>query len=79
MMKRCKCGEWSGEMCSRKVRKPVIVEWIPTHLVASHEAARNRGCWPYNGAFRTECAKECAEYMLANDETASIVKSMRAP
>jgi len=30
----------------------VVVETMPRHLRASHEAAGNRGRWPHNGARR---------------------------
>jgi hypothetical protein len=29
-----------------------LIEYMPAHLRASHEAAGNRGCYPHNGAVR---------------------------
>lgn len=29
-----------------------LIEYMPTHFRASHEAARNCGAWPLNGAVR---------------------------
>ena len=34
------------------VQKYALIEYMPAHLRASHEAARNSGTYPHNGAVR---------------------------
>ena len=47
----------------------VILETMPEHLVASHEAAGNFGQWPLNGSVRECVLLEDAEQVVADDET----------
>jgi len=65
----CQCGEWSGERCAwtGPIEETVVVEFIPEHLRASHEAARNYGVYPANGAIRIRVHTECAEMMAGED------------
>ncbi len=61
---QCECAEavgldtqceWSGPLSST-----VVIEWMPRHLRASHEAAANCGVYPSNGAVRLRVHHECA-------------------
>lgn len=66
---RCECGQYTGERCTW-IGSPddtVVVEYMPTHLRASHEAAGNVGRYPYNGAVRVRCERSCAESIVADD------------
>jgi len=66
---RCGCGEWTGERCEW-VGAPsdtVVVEYMPAYLRASHEAAKNHGSYPANGAVRVRVERSCAD-MLLEDE-----------
>lgn len=49
------------------IKDPVLVEWMPEYLRASHEAARNSGVWPHNGAKRCIMARESAEALVESD------------
>lgn len=59
---RCGCGEWTGEACCWEgpLADMVAVEYMPESVRASHEAARNRGVYPHNGAVRVACCRDCA-------------------
>lgn len=66
---RCECGQYTGERCVW-IGSPddtVVVEYMPMHLRASHEAAGNVGRYPHNGAVRVRCERSCAESIVAND------------
>lgn len=71
---RCECGQWTGERC-QWVGSPdatVMVEFMPDYLRASHAAAGaagidDAGRYPYNGAIRVRCERECAELIIEND------------
>ena len=65
----CACGEWSGERCqwAGPQDETVLVEWMPEHLRASHEAAGNRGAYPGNGSTRIRVERSCAERMIECD------------
>lgn len=60
---RCQCGEYTGERCAwiGSPTETVVVEYMPEHLRASHEAAGNRGVYPHNGAARIRCERSCAD------------------
>lgn len=76
---KCQCGEWMGEECAwtGPVSGIVVVEWMPEHLRASHEAAGNHGECPVNGAVRVAVERSCAETMLAEDgpEWANVINA----
>lgn len=59
----CDCGRMTGVRCAwhGPRAETVLMEWMPEHLRASHEAAGNRGVYPHNGAERVRCSRECAE------------------
>lgn len=63
----CECGEATGERCSwtGPVGDTVVIEWMPEYLRASHEAARNPGIYPHNGALRLRCERSCAARLEA--------------
>ena len=67
----CECGEWSGEACNWRGPRAdtVIVEFMPEHLRASHEAAGggDRGVYPHNGAVRIRCERSCAARIIEAD------------
>src|SRR5690606_29914076 len=66
---RCECGQYTGERCAW-IGSPddtVMVEFMPEHLRASHEAARNAGIYPHNGAVRVRCERSCAESIVEHD------------
>lgn len=65
----CNCGEWSGERCAwtGPREQTVLVEFMPEFLRESHEAARNRGVWPHNGAVQIRVEKSCAKHMIKHD------------
>lgn len=46
----------------------VTVETMPDHLIASHQAARNFGAYPHNGAERAEMTRDEADDVIASDE-----------
>lgn len=72
----CKCGEWMGEPCcwTGPREKTVLVEYMPVHFRASHEASGNIGVYPGNGALRLRVEIGCAEMMFAEDgDWASLV------
>ena len=60
---RCECGVMTGRLCDGfgDPAEMVMVEWMPEHFRASHEAAGNAGEWPHNGASRVLCLPSCAE------------------
>lgn len=66
---RCGCGEWRGEPCPWRgpLGEMTVVEYMPVYHRSSHEAARNSGVWPRNGAQRVAVCLDCAE-MLEADE-----------
>lgn len=66
-MKRCQCGIVTGVTCSASPAS-TLVEYMPEHLRASHEAARNRGSYPHNGAIRFRVSPHCCDEILAWDE-----------
>lgn len=65
----CACGEWSGERCAWEGPRDqtVVVEFMPAHLRASHEAAGNRGVHPANGSRQIRVERSCAESMVESD------------
>ena len=65
----CQCGQWSGEPCqwSGSKNETVVVEFMPEHLRASHEAAGNSGSYPGNGAVRVRVEASCAALMAKTD------------
>lgn len=67
---RCQCGEVTQVKCTRfrKRGEMMVVEWMPYHLRASHEAAGNRGEYPGNGALRLLCCIQCGTAMLENEQ-----------
>lgn len=66
---RCECGELTGQPCNASIHKSdaLLVEVIPEHLRASHEAARNRGCYPHNGALRLRVTPACADALEVSE------------
>ena len=69
MSVKCQCGQWSGEPCqwSGPKSKTMVVEFMPEHLRASHEAAGNSGSYPGNGAVRVRVEASCAALMAKTD------------
>ena len=69
MSVKCQCGQWSGEPCqwSGPKSKTMVVEFMPEHLRASHEAAGNSGNYPHNGAVRVRVEESCAALMAKTD------------
>lgn len=67
---RCECGQATGERCAWEgpVSETVVIEWMPPHLRASHEAAGNSGSYPHNGAMRLRVERETCAPMLSEDE-----------
>lgn len=63
---RCDCGECTGVRCEwvGPRSETVVVEYMPEHLRASHEAARNRGVYPHNGALRLRVEQSCADAII---------------
>ena len=61
----CECGEVTGVRCewSGPREQTVVVEWMPEHLRASHEAAGNGGVYPHNGAERLRVYADCADHI----------------
>ena len=41
-----------GELAKRLIEQPVVIETVPRSIRESHEAAGNRGVYPYNGSER---------------------------
>lgn len=77
---RCACGAVTGVACewAGPRAETVILEWMPEHLRASHEAAGNRGAYPHNGAERLRVERSCAEAIVeADGEWAEIVAERR--
>lgn len=66
---RCQCGQVTGEACCWQgpLSQTVEIEWMPKYLRASHEAAGNRGCYPYNGAMRLRVTESCADLLVETD------------
>lgn len=50
------------------IDEPVLVETMPAHLRASHQAAGNPGVWPDNGAERVVMARQDAEALVEDDD-----------
>lgn len=75
----CESGTATGEPCTwtGKACDLVIVEWMPEHLRASHEAAGNWGEYPYNGAQRLRCCPACAEMLQADEGEEPITVEIR--
>lgn len=71
---RCMCGEITGERCAAEhlaAADLVIVEHMPAHLRAGHEAAGTCGTWPHNGARRLAVHRDCAA-LLADEWTETV-------
>jgi hypothetical protein len=65
---QCACGAALGEACSGTLgADAVTIEWMPDHLRASHEAARNSGSWLDNGALRLRVTPSCARHLEQHD------------
>lgn len=66
----CACGEVTGEACDWRgpTDETVLVEFMPRYLRASHEAARNSGVWPHNGAKRLHMYRECADLIVRTED-----------
>lgn len=66
----CACGQVTGVRCDwvGTADKMAVVEHMPAHLRASHEAAGNRGAYPHNGAERIACEASCAAMLVDGDE-----------
>ena len=47
--------------CPTAARATEVVTWMPDYLRASHEAARDCGVWPDNGAERLHLCEDCAD------------------
>lgn len=72
----CDCGKITGTKCGRHGPKDetVVLEYMPRCLRASHDAARNPGVYPCNGAERIRVEEACAEAILeAEGRWASVV------
>lgn len=71
VFKACQCGTVNGSPCGWRgpPQWAATVEHMPEHLRASHQAARNRGVYPHNGAVRLHVSKECAEHICDDDWT----------
>ena len=65
-MKRCQCGIVTGVTCSASPAS-ALVEYMPEDLRSSHEAARNHGTYPHNGAIRMMVSRACRDEMLIWD------------
>jgi hypothetical protein len=63
-MAKCQCGIVTGVTCSASPA-PVLVEYMPEDLRASHAAADNSGSYPHNGAIRFRVSEECADELMA--------------
>ena len=65
----CECGAITGDAClwSGPRAQTVLVEVMPQYLRTSHEAARNTGTWPANGAIRLCVEKTCADLLLETE------------
>jgi hypothetical protein len=72
---QCQCGEWTGEQCawSGPASDMVVVEYMPKHLRASHQAAGNCGEWPHNGSIRVPCERGCADAAAAADPEWTVI------
>lgn len=66
----CECGEATGVQCewTGPEDETIVVEWMPHHLRASHEAAGNWGVYPLNGAIRLRVHPECADRIMSDEE-----------
>lgn len=66
---RCQCGLAFGEACSMRIDPSamVVVEYMLKQHRESHEAARNCGVYPYNGALRLAVSPECARLLIEGD------------
>jgi len=63
----CESGTATGEPCAWTGDADDLetVDWMPEHLRSSHEAAKNWGEYPYNGAERLRCCPACAKMLQA--------------
>jgi len=70
----CQCGKITGVQCGRSgpVAETALVEHMPEHRRASHEAAGNRGVYPHNGAVRLRVARACARDVVDGDWTTEV-------
>ena len=67
----CGCGAITGEACQGEpvtADRMVVVEYMPEHLRASHEAAGNSGSWPANGSERIAIDRECYRALSFDDD-----------
>ena len=72
-MKLCESGMSTGEWCEGAAC--TRVEWMPEHLRASHDAAGNRGMYPFNGAHHFDICAACAEELTDDWCTVVVVKA----
>ena len=64
---------------ARDLLDAVLVERMPEHLRASHEAARNAGVWPHNGSERVIMrAQDAADAVGLDPVWTEIVRPVRA-
>lgn len=65
----CQCGEATEVRCAYDGRGDGwrVIIWMPVYLRASHEAAGNRGVWPYNGALLLSVSPDCADALVETD------------
>lgn len=72
----CGCGAWTGEACTwtGPIEEMVVVEYMPEHLRATHEAAGNPGVYPHNGSIRVAVYHGCAEMIVEDDPDWASVK-----
>ena len=70
----CECGRVTGVKCgwSGPAVETVLVEHMPEHLRASHEAAGNRGVYPHNGAVRLRVARSCVADVVDGEWTTEV-------
>jgi hypothetical protein len=70
----CQCGKITGVGCcwSGPAAETVLVEHMPEHHRASHEAAGNRGVYPHNGSVRLRVARACVADVVDGDWTTEV-------
>ncbi len=56
------------EIAYATLTDPVVVETMPEYIRASHQAARNWGSYPANGAERSVMSREDAESLVDEDD-----------
>lgn len=68
----CECGETTHVPCAwhGPIEDTTIVDWMPSWLRASHDAAGHSGLWPQNGAVRLRVQMDCAQRLLDSEEEA---------